>query len=143
MPLNYPNKKTSTEGAPPPIPTLGTRITVFVILALIVACPILWMFGAVNPMLEPLSPLVCPDGSRLTTRFETVRYWPESSKKDTTKVNFDCVDPSGSSVKNNADIILFSACGGPFIGLLLWGFVGSFFRKEKIKLEAPVRRRRS
>ena len=135
MPLNSPDKTPQT-------PSLGTRIMVFVILALIVACPVLWMFDAINPMLKPLSPLVCPDGSQLTTRFKSLQYDYQSGRKDTTKVNFDCIAPSGNSVENNADIILFSACGGPFIGIMAWGFIGSFFRKKKTRLESPSRRKR-
>jgi hypothetical protein len=142
MPRNNPNKKSLEEGMPPPTPPLGTRIMAFVILGLIVTSPLLWMFGS-GPLFRAVSPLVCPDGSKLTTRSEYVAYDPGSGQNNTTFINFDCVDPSGYSVDNHADIILFSVCAGPFIWLLLWGFISTFLRKNKIKLEVPFRRRRS
>lgn len=136
MPLNRPSK---AETTPPPTPTLGTRIAAFVILASIVASPFLWMAGS-GPLLHALSPLVCPEGSELFLRSEYDTRITSPDPNHRNDVNFDCAG-HGQLVENNADVILFSICGGPFIVVMLWGFVGSFFRKKKVPLELPRRKK--
>lgn len=127
---NLPETKT-------PTPTLGTRVAMFTILALIVAGPFLWMLGS-GPLMKAVSPLVCPDGTRLFMRSDY--EYDQATGQDVNNINFGCAG-NGKVVESNADIILFSACAGPFLALMLLGLISSFFRNRKNKADAERRRK--
>ena len=114
-------------------PTRNSKIAAFVVLALVVICPILWSLGAADPILEAASPMACPEGSKLVSHSERVRYDDNGEEKKATRINFDCVDANGQSVDSNVEIILFLACAGPFVLLLASGLIGSFLQKGKKK----------
>lgn len=134
-----PDKNLSEMKTPPPTPTLGTRVAMFTILALIVAGPFLWMSGS-GPLMKALSPWVCPDGTRLFLRSDY--EYDQATGRDVNNINFGCAG-NGKVVESKADIILFSACAGPFLAFMLFGLTSSFFRNRKNKTGAPEHRRKS
>jgi hypothetical protein len=136
MAQDHPTQDTSQDERPR-VPTLGTKIAMFIILGLIVTSPLLWMFGS-GPLLRTISPLVCPDGSTLITRSDYA--YDEGTQQETTFINFECAG-NGRIVESNADIILFSACAGPFLLMLVWGLVSTYLRKRKAKSNSARRQK--
>ena len=113
-------------------PTRNSKIAAFVVLALVVVCPLLWSLAS-DPILEAASPIACPEGSKLVSHSERVLYDDNGEEKKATRFNFECVDAYGQSVDSNVEIILFLACAGPFVLLLASGVIGSFLQKGKKK----------